>query len=362
VSNHDPNRPSRAPWGSLLKLQRLVPADRSVADVLFVTNLWPDEARPYYGTFIASQARSLVQAGAAVDVLYVQGYVGAKAYAKALVGIPLVARRKAYDIVHVHYGHTIAAALGVTARPLVASFCGEDLLGAPRASGDTLKSRVEVAAFRQAARAATVTITKSQEMERVLPEPVRRRNHVLPNGVDLERFRRSSRADARAQLGWDRDERVALFLGNPNDPRKNVELAHATAAELRRRGEAVRLHIGWEVVPDAVPLHLNAADCLLFPSRSEGSPNAVKEAMACELPIVATAVGDIPERFAGVEGCAIAEPAPAAFADAAQEALRAGRAPQARAAVRAFGLDRVADRLLDIYDRARHQAAVGAAT
>src|SRR5690348_1983880 len=64
---------------------------------------------------------------------------------------------------------------------------------------------------------------------------------------------------------------------------------------------AIRLEVAQDVAPELMPLLMNAADCLLHPSESEGSPNVIKEALACNLRIVATAVGDIPERLDGVE-------------------------------------------------------------
>ncbi len=332
---------------------RLAAATPQQRQVLFITNLWPDQQRPYYGSFIASQARSLSQVGVAVDVLYVRGYLGSRAYLRALGQLPRAARRAPYDLIHVHYGHTAAASIGIRRRPLVVSYCGGDLLGEPRDDGLTRKSRIEVAVFRQLARAATATITKSEEMERALPASLRRRNHVLPNGVDLERFAPRSREEARAELGWEAGGGVVLFIGDPEDPRKNVALAEQAVQILRRDDPTVRLHVAWGVSADSVPTLMNAADCLVFPSRSEGSPNVVKEAMACALPIVSTPVGDVVERLEGVADCYLRPPVPEEFAEGLARALAAGgRAPQARLAVEGLGIGLVAGRLTEIYDEA----------
>ena len=347
-------------WNDLLRFEQLPSVETAQRRVLFITNMWPDERRPYYGSFIASQARSLSQTNVSVDVLYVRGFLGIRAYLKALLGLPRATRRKPYDLVHVHYGHTAMASIGLRQRPLVISFCGEDLLGAPRHHGITRKSRVEVAVFRQVARTATVTITKSEEMERALPSALRARNYVLPNGVNLDIFAPRSRDQARADLGWELDDKIMLFLGNPADPRKNVALAHEAAEIVRRHIPSARLHIAWGVSPDQVPLLMNAADCLLFSSRSEGSPNAIKEAMACELPIVATPVGDIPKRLGDVKNCYVCEPSPEPFAEALRRAIHGGRAPGARIAVESLGIGVVANRLKEIYDAATelHQTGV----
>jgi teichuronic acid biosynthesis glycosyltransferase TuaC len=336
-----------------IRFEQLPRPDQPVGEVLFVTNMWPDEERPYYGSFIHSQAESLSAAGVGVDVLYLRGYLGLQVYAKGLTEAPRVARRRPYDLVHAHYGHTAAACLGVTRRPLVISFCGADVIGHQREYGITPKSRVEAAAFRWLGLAASATITKSAEMERALPRSLRARNHIVSNGVDLERFAPRPRAECRAELGWSPDEKVMLFLGNPEDPRKNVDLARAAAALVAQRLPNTRLHEAWAIDPPRVPTFLNAADCLVFPSRGEGSPNAVKEAMACALPIVATPVGDVPERLGGVEHCWVRDATPEAFADALVPALAADRAPAARTAVSALGIQRVAHQLMDIYDQAR---------
>lgn len=336
-------------WNDLIRFGRLPRPSAPIGEILFITNMWPDERRPYYGSFIASQAHSLTNAGIGIDVLYVRGYLGAHVYAKALATLPRIARRRAYDVVHVHYGHTAAVSLAVLQRPLIISFCGMDVTGAQIEGGITRKSRVELTFFRQLGRCADATITKSVEMEQALPASLRARNHILPNGVDLRMFAPRPRADARAQLGWDRDEKVMLFLGNPKDPRKNVELAIAAAEIVARRRARTRLHVAWAVAPGDVPTYLNAADCLVFPSRGEGSPNAIKEAMACELPIVATPVGDIVERFDGVDGCAVCEPTPEAFADALLRALGVDRVPAARVAIQPLSVEHVADDLLRIY-------------
>lgn len=342
-----------------LRFEQLPSAGPAQRRVLFITNMWPDEERPYYGSFIVSQAHSLLEAGTAVDVLYVRGYLGADVYPKALLALPRAARRASYDLVHIHYGHTALAGIGIRQRPLVISYCGGDLLGNPDDGGITLKSRLEAAVFRQVARVATVTITKSDEMEQALPGSLRAKNYVLPNGVDLDMFALRSREQARAQLGWRLDEKIMLFLGDPDDPRKNVALARSAAELVKHDVASTRLHVAWGVTPEEVPVLMNAADCLLFTSRSEGSPNVIKEAMACALPIVATPVGDIPERLQAVGNCFVRDPSPGSMAQALVEALGCDHAPEARAAVEALRIGAVAERLLEIYDAAMKLHSAG---
>jgi teichuronic acid biosynthesis glycosyltransferase TuaC len=330
--------------------------------VLFVTSMWPDEERPHYGIFIKTQAHSLEACGVKVDVIAIRGYASSLAYLLARPTIRRAAR--GCDLVHVHTGHAATVSLLGMARPSVVSFVGGDVLGNPNERGTPLASRLLARFLRQFARASTASITKSHEMERALPRSVRPRNRVIPNGVDLTGFGRIGREQARRQLGWEPHAPVALFLGDPDDPRKNVALAEAAVERLRATRPDVRLHIGWGSHPSQVPLLMAAADVLVFPSRSEGSPNVIKEAMASQLPIVATPVGDVPERLADVAGCFVVPPDAAAFATMLARAIEFGRSPAAREAVAELSLQAIACRVLELYQEvtSRSLEAPGAAT
>jgi teichuronic acid biosynthesis glycosyltransferase TuaC len=318
--------------------------------VLFVTSMWPDDERPHYGTFIQTQAESLEDHGLAIDVVAIRGYRTPLAYLVARPRIMATVREHHYDAIHVHTGHAATVGLLGVRRPSVLSFVGGDVLGNPTDRGTPFKSRIEAGVLRQFARASTRTITKSREMESVLPRSLQARNQVIPNGVDLEAFAPRPRADAREALGWDQDEVVALFLGDPSDPRKNVSLARAAVSEARSSLPNLRLHIGWGSRPREIPDLMHASDALLFTSRSEGSPNVVKEAMAAALPIVATPVGDVVDRLEGVAGCFVVRPDPGSFAEALVEVLSLGRAPAAREAVGVLSLPHIAEEIIALYE------------
>jgi teichuronic acid biosynthesis glycosyltransferase TuaC len=319
--------------------------------VLFITSMWPDALRPHYGTFIHTQAQSLESLGIAVDVVSIRGYASSRAYPAARRHIASARAHTHYDLVHIHTGHAAAVGLLGKRGPTVISYVGGDLLGNPGESGAiTAKSRIEASVFRQLAGLSNRTITKSQEMEQALPRRLRSRNQVVPNGVNLDAFEPRPRAEARSALGWDQEEPVALFLGDPSDPRKNVALAQAAMSEVQKRVPNARLHIGWGSRPIDIPSLMWASDALAFTSRSEGSPNVVKEAMAAGLPIVATPVGDVPERLQGVDGCFVVALDAGAFADALCQALAFGRAPGAREAVAPLSLMRIADQIATLYE------------
>jgi teichuronic acid biosynthesis glycosyltransferase TuaC len=318
---------------------------------LWVTNMWPDERRPWYGSFVFSQAQSLRSIGIDLDVIYIPGYLGKVEYARGGVALRKALKGRSYDLVHAHYGHSGVIARLQSAAPLIISFCGDDLLGTPTGQngGTTRASRILAGGFAQLARVARRTITKSEEMAARLPASTRRRNRVIPNGVDLCRFAPADRVEARQRLGWSEALPNVLFMGSLQIMRKNLVLAKRVCAELERRGRPVELRVASDIDPRLVPVWMNAADVLLFPSLSEGSPNAIKEAMASELPIVSAPVGDVPERLAGVEGTFVVPHDVPAMADAVIAALQVRRAPAAREALKDLSLERVAERIAAVY-------------
>ena len=319
--------------------------------VLFLTNLWPDAERPWHGTFVKAQADSLRAQGVDIDVMAVRGYASDLEYLKAAVRALGLNRRPAYDVVHAHYGHCgVVGRLQVRA-PLVISYHGSDLLGKPTPTGPpTRRSRVDVAVFRQFARVAAATITMSRRMEAVLPRACLPRNRIIPTGVDLERFARGSQEEARQRLGWEPDEKAVLWVGNLNRPLKNFPLAERAVERLAADVPEARLRVAWEVPPEDIPTWLTAADALLLTSRSEGSPTVVKEAMAAELPLVSTDVGDVSERIEGLPACAVVPGEAGALADALRAALEHGPVPEAREAIAPLSEAATARRIIELYD------------
>ena len=316
-----------------------------------MANCYPDSRRPYYGAFVHADVMALRNAGLAVDVLAIPGYLGKQEYAKGVLRALAVNGRRPYDVVHAHYG-----LMGLVGRlqlraPLVVSFTGGDIQGDPDASGVLTRwARAKARAYAASAHLAAATITKSKALEEHLPPSCRDRNHVVPTGVDLSRFARFSREEARAQLGWAPNVPTVIFVADPTRPVKNFALAQAAVERLRERVPAVELRVAATVPPPDIPVWMAAADALLLTSHSEGSPNVIKEAMAAELPAVSTPVGDVPDRLRGISGCHVLPPDPDALADGLAHAVAHGRSPAAREAIADLDSRRWADKVIAIYE------------
>lgn len=316
--------------------------------ILMVTPQLPSEVRPGTLAPTARQIESLRALGAEVDVLEVRGIKRLK-YLQSLGALWSIAR--SVDLIHAHFGYCGWIARSDFRKPVVVSFMGDDLLGTPDSAGRvSAASGLVVQIDRWVARTVDAVIVKSAEMARIVA-PVRA--HVIPNGVDLQAFWPMDPAEARAALGWRQDKRYVLFAGNPGTPRKGFPLAcEAVMDASTRMAEPVQLVPLSGVAPDRVPLYMNACDVLLMTSMLEGSPNVVKEAMACNLPVVSVPVGDVPELLADVNGCTVCRRDPHDLGGALAQMVQRRQRTNGRVALERKGLDlaSVARRVIDVYD------------
>jgi glycosyltransferase involved in cell wall biosynthesis len=172
---------------------------------------------------------------------------------------------------------------------------------------------------------------------------------VLPSGLDFELFRLTPRDEARRQLGWPLEKRLVLFAGNPELPRKRYALAKA-AVDLLNQRLPTEIVVAWGVPHTDIPLYMNACDALVFTSMQEGSPNVVKEALACDLPVVSVPVGDVAERLQSVPGCELCpDERPETIADALQRVLQRGQRVAGRVAVQHLAEESITRQLIDVY-------------
>jgi hypothetical protein len=120
---------------------------------------------------------------------------------------------------------------------------------------------------------------------------------ILPCGPDLNRFGPMSRAEARERLGLAADGRYLLFPANPDRPEKRADLAGELAAACD-----AELLTGGGIEPDQMRLWMNASNAVVVTSDYEGFGMICLEALACDVPVLSTAVGIAPFALAGVPG------------------------------------------------------------
>ena len=196
------------------------------------------------------------------------------------------------------------------------------------------------------------TIVKSKRTKRQLGLDV----PVIPNGVNLDIFQLTDHKEARKAVGFEDGKKYMIWCSNPNRPEKDWVLAEEAVRELRAKSEDGRVELVpvYDKSPQEVAIYMNAADCLLLTSWSEGSPNVIKEAMACNCPIVTTDVGDVIERLENLDGCYVVDSrGPMDLAEAIRKSLKFGKRTEGRKRILEDQLEisQIAKRITEIYER-----------
>jgi len=317
--------------------------------VLIVTNMYPAPQRPDWGVFVYDQVESLRTLGVEVEVLAFSAAGKASAYLQAARSLRQTIRmdKKGFDLIHAHYGLSGLVARMQVSLPVLVTFHGNDLVAQIDHTGrPTRQARVETLLGKLAAWGATRSILVAGLLQPLIWP---RRGVIIPMGVDLDVFKPMPRPEACQALGLAEDRQRVVFVANPDNFIKRFALARAAVAILQAQGLPVDLLAVSGVSHSQVPLYLNASDALVLTSLQEASPTVVKEALACNLPVVATNVGDTAERLRGVENCAVCPPEAEKLAASLAQALQAGRSSSGRAAVQALGLPNIAQRVLAVY-------------
>ncbi len=298
---------------------------------LIVTNMYPTVDRPELGSFVRDQVAALRRIAGVEVEMFAFPPGGMQSYVKAARALRHRFRGRRFDVVHAHFGLSAWPALAVRGDAHLVTLHGTDLVH-PRSRPITLGALPLL----------DLTAAVSEELARLVPRWAARGDvAVLPCGVDMTRCRPIPRAEARAELGLHPDRPYLLFPANPARPEKRYDRAIELAGDVRL------LTLGG-VEPERVPLFVNAANAVLVPSEREGFGLAVLEALACDVPVLATPCGIAPTALSGIPGT-FCGPFDAAVWRAALAPLLTAPDPRVEGRARAeqYSSDRMAERVVE---------------
>lgn len=254
-------------------------------------------------------------------------------------------------LLHAHFGKVTAfTSLVATRLPVVVTYRGSDLN--PNPDQALLSWAVDVFLSQISALLARRVICVSPQLKRRLWWGGSRAT-VVPSGVDTRVFFSRSRDEARSELGWERDELVVLFNTAGNRKNKRLDLALAAVDVARTLcGEIRFVALDGFVEPNVIPTFMNASDCLLVTSDWEGEPSVVKEALACNLPVVSVDVGDVRKLTARAVSSHVVERDPYQLGKALAEVLIGRERSNGSQAIRELTLEKIALRIWSVYKEA----------
>ena len=331
--------------------------DKKPFRILMVTGIYPTEQRPHSGTFVKAQVDSLVAAGHEVEIIHPKPGPVALRYVSATLQIFFKTFTGRFDVVHGHYGLWCLASRLQWTTPVVADYLGDDLLGTVTASGGySKKAAFVIRVSRWLCHHVDAVIVKSEQMKRAASGG---NIHIIIDGTNFDLFHPIPRPEARARLGWDQDRYYVVFANNPQIPVKNFALAQAAIERLKERGIEAELKVANGLPQTKVVEYINASNALILPSVAEGSPNVVREAMACNVPVVASNVGDVAQVIEQTKGCRVCSFDPDAFADGLEEALRHTEPTTGRADTAHMSSVCMGQRLVALYEQITRKKARG---
>ncbi len=239
---------------------------------------------------------------------------------------------KHYDIIHSHGGH-IGSLVNIQRKiPVITTYHGTDI----NKVGTRLLSLISLIFSRKNIFVSAGLLNKVRLVAR---------GEVIPCGVNFNDFKPLDKSYCRNELGYNQNEKIILFSGQRGRKIKNFKLADK-AAKLSGVDKMIELK---GLNRDQVVKTINACDLILLTSISEGSPMIIKEAMACNCPIVSTDVGDVKEVIGNTEGCFICSFDSQDAADKIETALRFGKRTNGRENIKHLEIGLIATKVFDIY-------------
>ena len=242
--------------------------------------------------FVTEQGEAIRALGNEVDYFLVRGN-----YITAVCALKTKIRNFHPDIVHAHYGLSAITAELQSMVPVVTTFH----------NGETLNWHVNLMSTLMSLRAKHV-IYVAQHI-RDLSYFKAKHYSIIPCGVPMEQMVITPKDEARKQLGWTPDKKYILFGGAFSNERKNYALLRNAVERLKNDTSYIKHHtsniecVEMKGLSRAeCVLRMCATDLFALPSHSEGSPQALKEAMAVNCPCIATDIADVRELFGSESG------------------------------------------------------------
>lgn len=283
--------------------------------------------------FVLEQVNALKKKGIEFDFFQIKG--------KGIIGYlnnykRLIEQIKSIgpDIVHAHYGLSGLLAVFQRKIPVVTTFHGSDI--------NVTKNRL-LSKIADLLSARSVFVSNDLAMKLYKKKP-----NVIPCGVDLDVFYPVDKNATRLKLGMSLHKKYLLFSSSFKNTVKNYPLAKAAIAKIPNDDiELIELK-GFDRVK--VALLMNAVDAVLLTSFTEGSPQFIKEAMACNTPIISTNVGDVAEIIKDIDGCYLTNNRPEDVASNIQKALKFNNKTNGRNNISRFDNSTIADKIVKLYN------------
>ncbi len=259
-------------------------------EVLIVTNMYPHEERPYDGIFVKEQIDAIKEQcpECNIQVFHIKGYKSPLNYFKAIFKLRRILRENKYDLIHAHYGLSGLVSVFQNKIPVICTFHGSDVL---YIWWQSLISKI-----------ITIFLSHSIAVSKKIAQELPTDNiSIIPCGLDFALFKPIANRKARERMGLDLKKKYLLFPSAKNRKVKNYPLFQKALKRTQKYFDVQEVFLeGYD--RKQVSLILNAVNLVIYTSFSEGSPQVLKEAMACNTPVVCTVKDFAEKTFENLRG------------------------------------------------------------
>jgi teichuronic acid biosynthesis glycosyltransferase TuaC len=304
--------------------------------VLVLTNMYPTPESPSWGTFVEEQVESLRREGIEVDVLFVDGWTSKLNYLWGFFRLWVRLLTNRYDLIHAHYVFSGIIARAQFLCPVVLTHHGSQVFRGWQAP---------------LCRLVTPLMDRAIVMSSEMKEKGRlSKSHIIPCGIDFSLFKPVPWEQARNELNLPHDKKLVLFAGEYFRPIKRFDIIQESIRLLKEKDPDVDLVLVSKKPLSVVPKYMSACDVLVLVSDGEGSPMVIKEAMACNLPIVSVPAGDVPEVIADTAGCYLCSQDPEDVARKLELALKRGQRTNGREKIANMEIGAISRKIISLYE------------
>ena len=238
------------------------------------------------------------------------------------------------DLIHAHYSYSGFISL-ISKKPVICSLMGSDIF---------LQNKFILYFTKLCSKFFwKATIVKSKGMKNIIPN-----SKVIPNGVDRSVFKVKNRETAKKIVKFSGKKNIIFVACNPDSYVKNLSLAKEAISLLK--DDEIKLHILSDLQAIELVDYYNAADLLLITSRSEGSPNVVKEAISCNCPVISTNVGDVKEIIKDIDSCYVVKSNPIDISEKIFKSL-ASKRNRIDHSINYLSSEKISKQLLSLYSK-----------
>lgn len=287
-----------------------------------------------YKSFVFDQVKEVEKLGSNISFFLIKGK-GVKGYMGNRKRLKLFLKEKKFDIIHAHSGLSGLLVSLSTLKPFIVTFHGSDV----NKKKERLLSLIPGILSRK-------NIFVSEGILKKFPIKFYNKNYVLPCGVNTEIFKPIPKNEARKIMNIKLEDKIILFTSGFNNKVKNYPLARKAIHKVTIPVKVMEIV---NYTREEVALLLNSADVLIMTSFTEGSPQIVKEANSCNLPVVSVDVGDVNEQLKNVSSSFIVDRDESSIAEKLELILKSNMRSKGRDHIKKYDNKVIINKLLDIY-------------